>query len=348
MKLLSIIIPSYNMEVLLPKCLDSLCVKDEALFDALEVLVVNDGSKDKTSEIAHRYAGQYPGVFTVIDKPNGHYGSCINTALPQAKGMYVKILDADDYVDTVAFQGLLEELEKESSAQTPADVIVSDWAKVTPEGKVFARQGYDFLPHETFSMADFNRVREENNKFIGIHAICYRRALFDAFAYHQTEGCCYTDTEWFSIPMAYAKTVWYVPLCVTQYLLGRDGQSMDPKVLARDFHVLGEIAIKMIRDYQSLTTAASQDGREYLRCRILDLLRLIYHGGIMGWQGYQPNIDLKALDVELKALDESLYCTLDEVKVSTRRFNYFYIKDWRRRYSKATVKLFLFKCYVRM
>ena len=71
-KQISIIIPTYNMEAYIGKCLDSLLIPE---FDAVEVLVVNDGSKDRSSEIAHSYADRYPGSIRVIDKPNGNSGS---------------------------------------------------------------------------------------------------------------------------------------------------------------------------------------------------------------------------------------------------------------------------------
>lgn len=96
MKILSIIVPSYNMEAYLPKCLGSLEVARE-LMEQLEVFVVNDGSKDRTSEIAHEFEVRYPGVFRVIDKPNGNYGSCINAALPLCTGVFVKVLDASKF-----------------------------------------------------------------------------------------------------------------------------------------------------------------------------------------------------------------------------------------------------------
>ena len=82
-KQISIIIPTYNMEAYIGKCLDSLLIPE---FDQVEVLVVNDGSKDRSSEIAHRYADRYPDSIRVIDKPNGNYCSCINAALPQCTG----------------------------------------------------------------------------------------------------------------------------------------------------------------------------------------------------------------------------------------------------------------------
>lgn len=88
-KILTIIIPTYNMEKYLRRCLDSLIIDEEGM-KQLEVLVINDGSKDSSSQIAHEYQDKYPDTYRVIDKENGNYGSCINIGLKEAKGKYVK------------------------------------------------------------------------------------------------------------------------------------------------------------------------------------------------------------------------------------------------------------------
>ena len=102
-KILTIIIPTYNMEKYLDKCLTSLIIEDKKLMKLLEVLVVIDGAKDRSSEIGHTYQDKYPETFRVIDKENGNYGSCINRGLKEAKGKYVKVLDADDSFDNGNF-----------------------------------------------------------------------------------------------------------------------------------------------------------------------------------------------------------------------------------------------------
>ena len=88
-KTLSIIIPAYNMELYLRKCLNSLII--DRNFDLLDIIIVNDGSKDGTLEIAKEYECKYPSVCRVIDKPNGNYGSCVNIGLKNAIGKYVKL-----------------------------------------------------------------------------------------------------------------------------------------------------------------------------------------------------------------------------------------------------------------
>ena len=108
-KILSLVVPTYNMEKYLPACLDS--VTDELIGDSLEVIVVNDGSTDRSPDIIRQYEQKRPDLIKVIDKPNGHYGSCVNAGLAVATGKYFKILDADDWFDTQALAAFLHKLE---------------------------------------------------------------------------------------------------------------------------------------------------------------------------------------------------------------------------------------------
>ena len=124
-KLLSIIVPTYNMEELLPACLDSLV--GSAAAAALDVVVVNDGSRDSSLAIANEYAARYSDVVRVIDKPNGNYGSTINAALPTLKGEYVKILDADDSFDgsrVAEFLAFLRKMQGVDMVVTPFVEII--------------------------------------------------------------------------------------------------------------------------------------------------------------------------------------------------------------------------------
>ena len=96
-KILTITVPSYNVEKFLENTLDSFV--DERVLDAIEVLVVDDGSKDRTAEIGKGYEAKYPGTFRVISKENGGHGSTINRGIKEARGKYFKVVDGDDWVD---------------------------------------------------------------------------------------------------------------------------------------------------------------------------------------------------------------------------------------------------------
>ncbi len=112
------------MASFLPRCLDSLLAA--GVNDKIEAIVVNDGSNDNSLSVAKAYQRKYPDCIVVIDKPNGNYGSTINSALPVAKGKYVKILDADDWFNSINLVKFIGELES-----TDADMAVTHF-KIIP------------------------------------------------------------------------------------------------------------------------------------------------------------------------------------------------------------------------
>ena len=106
MKLLSVAIPCYNSEGYMSKCIESLLVGGEDV----EILVVDDGSKDRTAEIADEYAAKYPTIVKAIHKPNGGHGSAVNAGLENATGLFFKVVDSDDWVKEIAYRKILSTL----------------------------------------------------------------------------------------------------------------------------------------------------------------------------------------------------------------------------------------------
>lgn len=230
-KLITIVIPTYNMEKYLDKCLTSLIVPDEYM-ELLEVLVVNDGSKDNSSAIAHRYEDKYPQTFRVIDKENGNYGSCVNRGLKEAAGKYIKILDADDTFDNDYWQKYLRLLN-----EVDADLILCDYSLVDEEGKQIEYRKFDIVPYVLESISDVLLPLTE----LEMHAVTYRRSFLIEMDYQQTEGISYTDTEWSTIPIMNVQTIYYAPQNVYHYLVGRNGQTMDPKIYFKRRHEIFRI-----------------------------------------------------------------------------------------------------------
>ena len=335
-KILSIIVPSYNMEAYLPKCLGSLIIDDESLLGMMDVIVVNDGSKDSTSEVAHEFEKRYPAVFRVIDKPNGHYGSCINAALPMATGEYVKVLDADDYVDTTSFKTLLrvicEELNKGESA---ADLIVSDYVSVDPEGVEIRRSNFG-LTEDSASLKDIKKGASR----ITIHGICYRTRNLLGIGYRQTEGCAYTDTEWIIEPMITVRRVRYMNAAVTRYLVGRDGQTMDANVLAKNFQVILDITHGLVERYDRNYAMCVDVAKDYYRQQIINMLRLCYRWGLFGYGGKQLRGDLSGFDEYLSGF-LAFYNETNSFTCGPSNFPFRYVAEWRK-----SGKNFYWKCRV--
>lgn len=112
MILLTIAVPSYNAEAYLERCLTSMA--DPRFVNRLEVIVVDDGSKDSTPDIARAFIEKWPGIFRLISKPNGGHGSAVNAGIDNASGKYFRIVDADDWVNTDSLADLLDCMEKVS------------------------------------------------------------------------------------------------------------------------------------------------------------------------------------------------------------------------------------------
>lgn len=104
MKLLSIAIPCYNSAAYMRKCIDSLLPGGEDV----EIIIVNDGSSDNTMDIAEEYRERFPAIIKVVNKENGGHGSAVNVGIEQARGLYFKVVDSDDWVSQSAYIQILD------------------------------------------------------------------------------------------------------------------------------------------------------------------------------------------------------------------------------------------------
>ena len=298
-KILSIIVPSYNMEKYLPRCLGSLVVPP-GLMERLEVLVVNDGSKDRTSEIAHEFEAKWPATFKVIDKQNGNYGSCINAALPVATGEFVKVLDADDYLDPEALSKLLSILP--TVKDDKIGLVLTDYDIVDEKGEVTQKNILPFEPEQAFSTVTFLK----SGVYVPMHAYAYRRAIFDNLGYVQKEGISYTDTEWALLPLVAVESVIRYPLTVYKYLIGRADQTMAPEVWQKSQWMRDEVFLDMARQFATLgrreTDACRAVGDDiYLKVENVYRQRLIINPRQVG------GVEIKDFDEQLKKVNGEIY-----------------------------------------
>lgn len=316
-KILSIIVPSYNMEAYLPKCLGSLIVDDKELLQKLDVIVVNDGSKDRTSEIAHGFEAKYPGVFRVIDKANGHYGSCVNAAMSVAVGEYVKMLDADDSYDTDNLGKLLRFLE-DKALPNAIDFIMMDLVIVDESGNE--------SPIRSFSLGDGIYTLDDFSDRIfhgmSIHSAAIKTEIFRSIGYKQTEGIPYTDLEWVFLPLSRVKRVMCFPCPVVRYLRGREGQSFSPENQRRDCMKRVQVVMRHVRDYKQDEANFEPTTRRYMRGRLLNRLELAYQTMFETGNSFAPLDDL------LKDELPEFYALTDKFSCSSLKFKY--VREWRR------------------
>ncbi|PWJ48212.1 glycosyltransferase family 2 protein [Faecalicatena contorta] len=218
-KILSIVIPSYNVEKYLEQTLTSFV--ETSILGDIEVLVVDDGSKDSTAEIGKRFEEQYPETFRVISKENGGHGSTINKGIEECTGKYFKVVDGDDWVNTSGFKILVEKLKS-----CDADYIVTNYYEVDDQTGEKTGRDYAQLKKEGMeeSRWNFNDVAKRAQP--AMHALVFRSSILKENQIRLDEHSFYVDVEYVLYPLPYVESVVYFDLYVYMYRLALVTQSV--------------------------------------------------------------------------------------------------------------------------
>jgi glycosyltransferase involved in cell wall biosynthesis len=264
-KVISIVIPAFNMESHLPRCLDSVLINET--FDSIEIIVVNDGSTDNSLSIAKTYRDKYPDLLVVIGKPNGHYGSCVNAALKIASGKYFRILDADDRFDSVSFIKFVNFLKN-----CDADLIFTNFSRDYSSGyrQIILKNRGSLIPEKKYSLNDYAQYEDKLNKLFVMHAMTYKKEMFDGINYRQSEGICYTDSEYCFYPLEKAKTMAYLDVVLYRYTIGRAGQSVADEISIKNKNHYLVVAEKMLEYRREHDTI-----EEKKRLQTMKLIRIL-------------------------------------------------------------------------
>lgn len=221
MKILSLVVPMYNVEKYIEQCLTSFIIKE--ISSEVEVLIINDGSTDHSFEIVNKYQKKYPELFRVITKENGGHGSAINKGIEEAIGRYFKVVDGDDWVETKGIINLVSVLKKQN-----ADLILSNYQWVDERSRMKTNEVSELCPGISYEK-EYLADHVLNRTFLKMHAITYKTALLKRMKERFDEHCFYVDVEYVVFPLPYIKTVLFVADSVYQYRIGLAEQSVDIK-----------------------------------------------------------------------------------------------------------------------
>ena len=254
-KILSITIPSYNVEKYIDKCVQSMLV--DSILDDIEILIVNDGSKDSTPEIARGYVEKYPQTVRLIDKENGGHGSTINAGIREATGKYFKVVDGDDWLNTENLEHFIALLKEHEE-----DVIASNYLCIRDESyDIIAekRVSSDATLYGTVCDMDKGEVKE----VIKMHGLTIRTSILKENNIVIDEKCFYVDAEYIAYPMPFVSSVYYDDEFIYMYRLGRNGQSMDIRSMQRNREMHRKVLNSMLAFYDKLP-AVTDEKRAYI------------------------------------------------------------------------------------
>lgn len=226
MKLLTFAIPCYNSEAYMENCIKSLLPGG----DDVEILVVNDGSKDRTAEIADEYERRYPGIVRAIHQENGGHGEAVNAGIRNATGMYFKVVDSDDWVDYDAYMKILAKLRELSGSEKTLDMFVANYVYEKEGAKHKKVMRCSALPQdELFTWDDVGHFLK--GQYILMHSVIYRTKLLRECGLELPKHTFYVDNIYVYTPLPSVKNMYYMDVDFYRYYIGRDDQSVNEKVM---------------------------------------------------------------------------------------------------------------------
>ncbi len=271
-KILSIAIPSYNVEAFLERGLESFV--DPYLEEVLEVLIVDDGSQDRTREIAEEFCARYPGQFRCISKENGGHGSAVNAGLKAATGRYFRIVDGDDWVHTLHLVELcktLDTLDCTLVVDVKREVVMN-----STQSELFALPAYipcdQVLPFEEIC------TREDIGSYIMIHTLTAKTDYLRTQNIALLEHCFYVDYEYIVKASVPALDIYFINRELYQYQIGNDEQSVSATSYVKrwDNHVR---VLQELIQYERRCTQEGLSGAraDYLARKITLMIHTLYN-----------------------------------------------------------------------
>ena len=259
MKLLSIAIPCYNSQDYMENCIESLLVGGEEV----EILVIDDGSSDRTAEIADAYARKYPTIVKVIHQENGGHGEAVNSGIRNATGLYFKVVDSDDWVNKEAYVQILKTLYELLRGPQTVDLLISNFVyekqgatrkkimqyrKCLPQDRIFGWEEVKHMP---------------KGKYLLMHSMIYRTKLLHECNLELPKHTFYVDNLFAFEPLPYVKNMYYLDVNFYRYFIGRDDQSVNEKVMIK--RIDQQIRVnKLMIDYLGEQKGLSKYLRKYM------------------------------------------------------------------------------------
>lgn len=227
MKILSIAVPCYNSQDYMENCVNSLLVGGEDV----EILVVNDGSSDRTAEIADELAQKYPTIVRAIHQENGGHGEAVNAGIRNATGLYFKVVDSDDWVNAEAYKKILDTLKEILRGPQNVDLLISNFVyeKQGAKRKKVMQYRHCFPQNEIFGWDQMGHM--PTGKYLLMHSMIYRTKLLHDCQLELPKHTFYVDNLFAFQPLPMVKNLYYLDVNFYRYFIGREDQSVNEKVM---------------------------------------------------------------------------------------------------------------------
>lgn len=227
-KIITFAVPCYNSAAYMDHCVETLLTGGEDV----EIILVDDGStKDDTPAICDRYAAQYPDIVRVIHQENGGHGEGVNQGLRNASGLYYKVVDSDDWLDTDALRKVLNKLREFAAGPSPVDMLIANYVyeHVEDGAQKVMRYTNVFPQNVRFTWNDISRFRP--SQYLLMHSVIYRTQLLRETGLELPKHTFYVDNIFVYQPLPSVKSMYYMDVDLYRYFIGRADQSVNERVM---------------------------------------------------------------------------------------------------------------------
>lgn len=226
-KILSFAVPCYNSQEYMRNCIESLLPGGEEI----EIIIVDDGSKDNTAAIADEYAEKYPTICRAIHKENGGHGDAVMAGLNAATGVYYKVVDSDDKLALDPYLQMLDVLRRAVLENHKLDLLMGNFVydKVGVKRKKVMRFTNVFPTNTYFTWKDVGHFK--NTQYILMHNVIYRTELLRECDLNLPKHTFYVDNLVLYRPLPKVEVMYYMNVDFYLYFIGREDQSVNESVM---------------------------------------------------------------------------------------------------------------------
>ena len=262
-------VPCYNSQDYMGRCIESLLAGG----DEVEILIIDDGSTDLTGELADKYQEKYPGIIRAIHQENGGHGEAVNTGIKNAEGIYFKVVDSDDRLDAKAYKQVLDKLRELTGGDKVLDMMLCNFVydKDGARRKKIMHYESSVPIEDLIGWSQTKRFRK--GRYILMHSVIYRTKLLQNCGMVLPKHTFYVDNIYVFEPLPYVKTLYYLPVNLYRYYIGREDQSVNEKNMIS--RIDQQITVtKLMIDYFRDTKVENGRLRRYMR-NYLEIMMVI-------------------------------------------------------------------------
>ncbi len=254
-KLITFAVPCYNSAAYMDHCIETLlCAGEDA-----EIILVDDGStKDDTPAKCDQWVEKYPDIIRAIHQENGGHGEGVNQGIRNARGLYYKVVDSDDWLDTDALQKVMAKLREFSAMPAPVDMLIANYVYEHAEDNTQKVMGYKnvFPTDQIITWDSIHRFR--TSQYLLMHSVIYRTQLLRDCRLELPKHTFYVDNIFVYQPLPYVKTMYYMNLNLYRYFIGRADQSVNESVMAGRIDQQVRVTRHMIDSHDIIALKAVQ------------------------------------------------------------------------------------------